>query len=282
MNFKNKYIQWLGQTLADYTPVGYKLKIIEQAGQISTQDKTLPKNTIKCYVGFGVGAKQSLAKDRVNQPVTFTIISEGDNFRNALQIFYEFFIAYSKTRTAEQVTEIDDEEETTNTYNVWHTYNTPVVQTSYEQSGLYAYSTIIMTGVLTYAKNKVLGVEYTIAGSVVDLISPEIQYNAVVNSPMFVENTVAKALIESTGNIFTARMFLDNTQLAEDLLYVAYTGVKKNGTKLEPTLVAKYMINNEEVSISIDCTVTQAIILYDNESGDNIIDFTLMIKEELS
>ena len=31
----------------------YKLKIIEQAGQISTQDKTLPKNTIKCYVGFG-------------------------------------------------------------------------------------------------------------------------------------------------------------------------------------------------------------------------------------
>ena len=36
---------------------------------------------------------------------------------------------------------------------------------------------------------------------------PEIQYNAVVNSPMFVENTVAKALIESTGNIFTARMF---------------------------------------------------------------------------
>ena len=27
---------------------------------------------------------------------------------------------------------------------------------------------------------------------------------------MFVENTVAKALIESTGNIFTARMFLDN------------------------------------------------------------------------
>ena len=83
MNFKIKYIQWLGQTLADYTPVGYKLKIIEQAGQISTQDKTLPKNTIKCYVGFGVGAKQSLAKDRVNQPVTFTIISEGDNFRNA-------------------------------------------------------------------------------------------------------------------------------------------------------------------------------------------------------
>ena len=139
-----------------------------------------------------VDAKQSLAKDRVNQPVTFTIISEGDNFRNALQIFYEFFIAYSKTRTAEQVTEIEDEEEITNTYNVlWHTYNTPVVQTSYEQSGLYAYSTIIMTGVLTYAKNKVLGVEYTIAGSVVDLISPEIQYNAVVNSPMFVENTVA-------------------------------------------------------------------------------------------
>lgn len=282
MNFKNKYIQWLGQTLADYTPVGYKLKIIEQAGQISTQDKTLPKNTIKCYVGFGVGAKQSLAKDRVNQPVTFTIISEGDNFRNALQIFYEFFIAYSKTRTAEQVTEIEDEEEVTNTYNVWHTYNTPVVQTSYEQSGLYAYSTIIMTGVLTYAKNKVLGVEYTIDGSVVDLISPEIQYNAVVNSPMFVENTVAKALIESTGNIFTARMFLDNTQLAEDLLYVAYTGVKKDSTKLEPTLEAKYMINDEEVVVTINCVVTQAIILYDNESGDNIIDFTLMIKEELS
>lgn len=282
MNFKNKYIQWLGQTLADYTPVGYKLKIIEQAGQISTQDKTLPKNTIKCYVGFGVGAKQSLAKDRVNQPVTFTIISEGDNFRNALQIFYEFFIAYSKTRTAEQVTEIEDEEEVTNTYNVWHTYNTPVVQTSYEQSGLYAYSTIIMTGVLTYAKNKVLGVEYTIDGSAVDLISPEIQYNAVVNSPMFVENTVAKALIESTGNIFTARMFLDNTQLAEDLLYVAYTGVKQDGTKLEPTLEAKYMINDEEVVVTINCVVTQAIILYDNESGDNIIDFTLMIKEELS
>ena len=50
---------------------------------------------------------------------------------------------------------------------------------------------------------------------------------------------------------------------------------------MEPTLVAKYMINNEAVDI-IDCTVTQAIILYDNESGDNIIDFTLMIKEELS
>ena len=35
-----------------------------------------------------------------------------------LQIFYEFFIAYSKTRTAEQVTEIEDEEVN---YNVWHT-----------------------------------------------------------------------------------------------------------------------------------------------------------------
>ena len=52
MNFKIKYMQWLGQTLADYTPVGYKLKIIEQAGQISTQDKTLPKkhNKMLCWI----------------------------------------------------------------------------------------------------------------------------------------------------------------------------------------------------------------------------------------
>lgn len=281
MNFKIKYMEWLRLTLEDYVPNGFKLKIIEQAGQLSEKDKTTYKNTIKCYVHFGVGAKQSLAKDRVNQPITFNVVSEGDNFRNAMNIFYSFFIDYSKTRSSEQVTELEEDVEVVNTYNIWHDYNTPSIQSTYEQAGLYSYSTIIMTGVLTYAKNKVLGVIYTIDNVVVDLISPEAQYNAIVNTPLFVGKTVAKAIIENANNSFIGRMFLDNTQIAEDLLYVAYTGRKKDGTKLEPTLIAKYMINNVEFSPTINCVVTQATVLYDNQSGDNIIDFTLMVKEEL-
>ena len=143
-----------------------------------------------------VGAKQSLAKDRVNQPVTLQSSQKAITLKCLTNLWV--FIAI-KTEQQNKL-QIEDEEEVTILTIYGIHIIIPVVQ--YEQSGLYAYSTIIMTGVLTYAKNKVLGVEYTIVGSVVDLISPEIQYTAVVNSPMFAENTVAKALIESTGNIF--------------------------------------------------------------------------------
>ena len=294
MNFKIKYMEWLENAITSYLPNGYEIKIIEQAGQISNKAS---KKTIKCYVHFGVGSKQAITSDRVNQPIMFTIISEGDDFRTAMNLFYTLFIDYSKTNDTLNITELVGDANETNVYNVWHNYNTPVMQTAYEQVGEYAYSTIIMTGVLAYSKSKLIGATYTLNGTAVDLITPEAQYNAVVESPMLVGEDVATSYSNAGNNIFKGRMLLDNTQIAKDLVYLAYTGLKKDSTALSTvTLTITYPFFTAGVdeitgpplvpavdpilseTITISCLVTQAVVTYDNSNGDNVIDFTLMPK----
>lgn len=147
--FKEKYIAFLKEQLETLTPEGYNVKIIEEYGF----GGKLPKHQINCYLKFGVGSKQTNV-DRINQPVIFTIISESGDFRIANGIFNDLFYLLSRTHSTLEINN--------KTFDLWHNYNTPVVQSGIEQVGLNQRKTIIMTGVVSYSLEKIIGVKYRV------------------------------------------------------------------------------------------------------------------------
>lgn len=262
--FKKNYIINLQTLLSDLTPEGYKIKVVEEFG-FGAKSGLGEKFTIYCYVKFGVGSKQLNTTDRINQPVIFTIKSEGGDFRTAKEIFDNFFLTYS--RTISQLN-IDGD-----TYNLWHNYNTPVIQSGVEQVGIHQRVTIIMTGVVSYSLSKIIGVKYYLAlqdsGFIeVQTINPQTTYNTQPITPHKLGQQTGYAKIEGANNSFVFTMLLDNSPVALKLLETSILGRTL-------TMVLKIEYPNNLI-YNVNCRVTSVSNSHDTASGDNILNVTLM------
>lgn len=265
--FKDKYIEFLRNELQNLVPDGYTIKVIEEYGSGATRS---PKFEIKCYVKFGVGSKQINTNDRINQPVMFTVLSEGDDFRVANGIFNDFFYMLSRTHTT---LDIDGQ-----IYDLWHNYNTPIVQAGVNQDGTFERKTILMTGVVSYSLEKVIGVKYKIALEIppsgnpdfveVAVINPQTQYNTQAITPQYLNDEFGYAEIEGANNSYTFQMLLDKTELSRKLLE---TGIK--GTPLKLIFEITY---TEELYYGFYTVVTSVVNSHDTATGDNILTVTCM------
>lgn len=272
--FKQSYLEFLRSELQALTPSGYTIKVVEEYGSGASRS---PKFEIKCYVKFGVGSKQINTSDRINQPVMFTVLSEGDDFRVANGIFNDFFYMVSRTHTT---LNIDDQ-----TYDLWHNYNTPIVQAGVNQDGTFERKTILMTGVVSYSLEKVIGVKYKIAEIPssdhiqpyfidVAVINPQTQYNTQVITPQYLNSKFGYAEIEGANNTFTFQMLLDKTSICKKLLD---TSIK--GTPLKIILWIEY---NSDLIYTSFARVTSVVNSHDTATGDNILTVTCMpIKAEV-
>ncbi len=265
--FKEKYIEFLRSELQSLVPDGYSIKVIEEYGYGASRS---PKFEIKCYVKFGVGSKQINSSDRINQPVMFSVLSEGDDFRVANGIFNDFFHLISRTHST---LDIDGE-----IYNLWHNYNTPIVQAGVNQDGTYQRKTILMTGVVSYSREKVIGVTYRIGTKilpngqpnfvVVNVINPQTQYNTQPITPQYLNVDFGYAEIEGANNSYTFQMLLDKTELSQKLLE---TSIK--GTPLKLIFEITY---TDELYYGFYAVVTSVVNSHDNGTGDNILTVTCM------
>lgn len=265
--FKQSYLEFLRSELQALTPSGYTIKVIEEYGSGASRS---PKFEIRCYVKFGVGSKQINTSDRINQPVMFTVLSEGDDFRVANGIFNDFFYMVSRTHTT---LNIDDQ-----TYDLWHNYNTPIVQAGVNQDGTFERKTILMTGVVSYSLEKVIGVKYRVGTEIMQNgqpnfvevcpINPQTQYNTQAISPQFTNDDVGYAEIEGANNSYTFQMLLDKTDLSRKLLE---TSIK--GTPLKLIFEIKY---NDELYFTFYARVTSVVNSHDTATGDNILTVTCM------
>lgn len=265
--FKEKYIAFLKEQLETLTPEGYNVKIIEEYGF----GGKLPKHQINCYLKFGVGSKQTNV-DRINQPVIFTIISESGDFRIANGIFNDLFYLLSRTHSTLEINN--------KTFDLWHNYNTPVVQSGIEQVGLNQRKTIIMTGVVSYSLEKIIGVKYRVGTEImpngmpnfveVYPINPQTQYNTEAITPQYLNADFGYAEIEGANNTLSFQMLLDKTELSKKLLE---TSIK--GTPLRLALEIKY---GEEIGYTFNfpVKVTNVVNSHDNATGDNILSVTCM------
>lgn len=263
--FKKKYIEYLQEQLNQFVPEGYSIKVVEEYG-FGANINNSEKFKIYVYVKFGVGAKQLNTSDRINQPVIFSIKSEGGDFRVAKDIFENFFLTYSKS-----VSELEIEGEI---YQVWHNYNTPVVQSGVEQIGLVQRIPIIMTGVVSYSKSKLIGVKYSISfdgGETyeeIQVINPQTTFSAITTTPQYLGNDSNFAEVEGFSNTISFSMLADNSDTSKYFISNAFFG-----TILEVWVKVEY---NSSIRFILKYVVTNVINSHDSATGDNILQVTLM------
>ncbi len=261
--FKEKYIDWVRNELLTFLPEGYSLKVVEEQGYGASDS---PKFEIVVYVKFGVGGKQTNATNRINQPVIFTVKSEGSDFRTANEILNNFFLWHSRTRTMLELTVGD-------AYDLWHVYYTPVIQTGIEQIGTYQRSTIILTGLVSYSQASLIGVKYSIKKledidyTELDVINPQSQYNTQNLTPQYVNEDVGMTEIEGANNSISFTMLAGNNIISKELIEISIIGtLKKYTLKIEytPTL-----------AFTFDVVPTSVVVSHDTASGDNILTVNL-------
>ena len=185
-------------------------------------------------------------------------------------MFNDFFNLFSKTHTT---LDLDGK-----TYDLWHNYNTPVVQSGVHQVGLSQRKTLIMTGVVSYSLEKIIGVKYRVGTEIMQNgqpnfvevcpINPQTQYNTQAISPQFTNDDVGYVEIEGANNSYTFQMLLDKTDLSRKLLE---TSIK--GTPLKLIFEIKY---NDELYFTFYARVTSVVNSHDTATGDNILTVTCM------
>lgn len=257
MSFKDAYRKWLKETLTELLPSGYSIKVIEEIGAGS---KANSKYEIKCYVKFGAASKQNNTKDRINQPIIFNIFSEADDFKVAIDLFDMFFLTYSKIHTVMNVKGIN--------YNLWHFYNSPSVNSAFMQIGEYGRANILMTGVISYSTEKITGVKWYIDGEEIQVVNPQIQFNSEAETPNFLnDDYIGKANILASNNTFGFNMLLDKSNVASKLRDTAISGKPYSGT-----LKIEYSDKTYEIKVR----TTMVILVNDVNTGDNLLNVTLM------
>ena len=260
-NFKQSFLAFMRDALEGITPDGYTVKVIDEYGAGAEET---PKFTIFCYIKFGVGNKQLNTSDRINQPIIMTIKATGDDHRMSYDIFNTFFMSYSKTRVN---IEVDDD-----VYDVWLNFNTPTIQDGVEKVGLHFRKTILMTGIISYSLNKIVGVKYYIDNNLINVVNPNTSYNTVPTTPNYHGDSTGKVKIEGANNVYTFTMLLDNSATAKKFLKTSI-----DGTKCDVTLKIEYNPYNETaITYTINCTVTAVGNVHDTPTGDNVLTVTLM------
>lgn len=264
--FKKKYIEYLQEQLNQFVPEGYSIKVVEEYG-FGANINNSEKFKIYVYVKFGVGAKQLNTSDRINQPVIFSIKSEGGDFRVAKDIFENFFLTYSKS-----VSELEIEGEI---YQVWHNYNTPVVQSGVEQIGLVQRIPIIMTGVVSYSKSKLVGVKYYVSmnnGATyeeIQVVNPQLGYVAKPVTPQYLGTMESKTEIEGATNSLSFSMLADTSFFSKQIIDLTIFGGIAD-------FIIKIKYNFGEMEYVNKYIVTSVTNTYDNGTGDNVLNITMM------
>lgn len=255
--FKKEYLNWLKETLEGCLPAGYTIKIVEEFGRGGRANS---KFNITCYVKFGAATKQTNISDRINQPVIFSIFSEADNFKGAEGAFNLFFLTYSKTKTSLTINN--------DPFDLWHFYNSPTIQSGFDQIGEYQRANLIMTGVVSYSKEKIIGVKYYLDDEELQVVNPQTQYITNATTPQSIDANTGKVIIEGANNSYTFTMLLDKSALAKKFLDCSITGAPYGGT-------LKIDYGNDLVYM-IPVRATTVINTHDSTNGDNILQVTLM------
>lgn len=264
--FKDQYITQLQTWFTNLAPEGYTVKVVEEFGAGSS---TTPKFGITVYVKFGVGSKQANTHNRINQPIVLTVRSEGDDFRTAVALLQTFFDTYSRTRSS---LTIDDD-----AYVIWNNYTSPVVRPGVDMVGGYTRHTIDMMGVVGYSKDIIVGVHYylkpyddNIDYQEIQVVNPTSSYNTEPITPQYLGETTGKARIKGANNIYQIRLLLTKEDRPRELLYTAISGVPHK-------YVLKILFpHTTNIIFEINCVLTHVSVTTDSETGDNIIDATLM------
>jgi len=259
--FKEKYIDFIRSELLTLLPDGYTLKVVEEMGGGA---KESPKFQIVVYVKFGVGSKQTNTTSRINQPVIFSVVSEGGDFRVARKMLQEFFEYNSKTHSS-LLTD-------NGTYDLWHNYNTPVVQTGIDQIGTYQRMTVLLTGLVSYSKTALTGVKYYLKHledlnyTELEVINPQTQYNTQNLTPQYINEDVGKYEIEGANNTVSLSMLAGNDAFSKELIETSIIGTTR-----------KYMLKiwfSDDLTFEFLCVPTTVANSHDTASGDNIITAT--------
>jgi len=260
--FKENYLNYVRTELLNLLPDGYSVKVVEEQGYGA---KASPKFEIVVYVKFGVGSKQTNSSNRITQPVILTVKSEGGDFRIANGMLNDFFLLNSKTHST---TTIDNA-----VYDLWHNYNTPVIQTGIEQIGTYQRTTILLTGVITYSKGLNVGVKYYLKSyealdyQELAVINPQSQFNTQSLTPQYVNEEEGKHEIEGANNIITFMMLANQDALSNEFIETSFIGTPR-----------VYMLKVEYSAThfyEIKCKPTAIANSHDTASGDNILTITL-------
>lgn len=260
--FKQKYIDFVREELLTLLPEGYSLKVVEEMGMGADGS---PKFEIVVYIKFGVGSKQTITTSRINQPVIFSVKSEGGDFRIATAMLQKFFEYNSKTRT---VLETDG-----GNFDLWHNYNTPVVQTGIEQVGTYKRMTVLLTGVVSYSKSALIGVKYYLKKladndyTEIEAINPQTQFNTQNLTPQYINEAVGKYEIEGANNTINLSILAGNDAISKELIETSIIGTPR-----------KYMLKiwySEDLSFEMLCSTITATTSHDTASGDNVINVSL-------
>lgn len=254
--FKKEYLKYLKTELEKLTPDGYSIKVVEEIGAGANINS---KFNVFCYVKFGSATKQNNASDRINQPLIFNIFSEGQDFRVAEQIFNLFFLTVSKTHTTLTI----DEE----IFDLWHFYNSPTLQSGFIQIGEYQRANIIMTGVVSYSKEKIIGVKYFLDDVEIQAVNPQAQYNTQAETPQIVNTNTGTVSINGANNSYGFTMLLDKSNVAKSLRDTAINGVPYSGV---------LKIEFADKTYTINVIATTVALLNDNNTGDNILTISLM------
>lgn len=261
MSFKKEYLKWLRSELGTLVPDGYNLKIVEEIGAGAVKSD---KFDIVCYVKFGTASKQNNTTDRINQPVIFNIISEAEGFGVAESIFYMFFMSFSKQHTTIKINDVN--------HAMWHFYTSPTIQSGYIQIGEYHRTNLIMSGVLSYAKGKIIGVKYYLDNVLLDVISPQAVYTAQDETIQYVGENVGEANALAAVNSYGFAMLLDNSVVAGKLRDASILGTPYIGT-----LKIVYSDKTYTMKVKVS-TVTN---VNDNNTGDNVLTLGFVpVKEE--
>ncbi len=280
MNFKEKYILWLQTELTKYLKAGYSLKVLEEVTQAPY---IVPKkNDIKIYVNFGVGSKQINTKNRINQPITITALSESDGFTITKKVLENFFNDFSNKLTILKNVEVLEEDEYKEyDFNVWHKYSTPATTKPYQQIGTESRTSILMTGIVSYSKGQILGSIYLLDGEYINLVDPTNTYQAETIAFNAINKENAMVFVESSPNTYSARFLLTNSIVSKKLLSMANNGfILEDGfkKKYEPILEVNYSTPNGTITTQVTCIVSHAQVETDPANFDNIINFVLVRK----
>jgi hypothetical protein len=254
--FKKAYLEYLRETIKTLTPDGYTVKIVEELGVASGIN---PKFNVICYVKFGAATKQVNASDRINQPLIFSIFSEAENFKVAEQIFRLFFLTVSRTHSTLKIEEVN--------YDLWHSYSSPSMQTGFMQIGEYQRANIIMTGVVSYSKEKIIGVKYYLDDVEIQAVNPQSQYNTQATTPQTSGENTGKVLLEGANNSYTFTLLMDKSIVVKKLRDTSVLGNPYSG-------VLKIVYPDKTYTINV--RATSVINVGDNNTGDNILTVALM------
>jgi hypothetical protein len=264
--FKDLYMAYLGTELKALLPSGYKLSMVTEVSYDAKKDED--EQTIICIVRFGVGSKKTDDPSSFNQPIILTVMTETNSVEVSQALFHSFFLTHSKA--IHTLSDSDD------TYFVMPLYYSPTVSSAFNQVNGCKRGLLQMMGVLSYSENDILGVSWLLNDTEVYAISPSASLNSSYTTPHKEGDNTGLANVEGSNLSYSFTAVLKNNAVLLSLLDIAYTGITASYPNNNYELKVAY---GDIVSYTIPVKVTQAQVLYNNETGETTLTVTAVKRE---